>query len=184
MVLWRFTGDRHLVHEHRAPAWSCGVFLADGPLPRCQIHPPPSRRASCRTSVIGIGLTVSPAADAGPWAGITTEWVSGWDRGPPRARAQNYLCAAQAAAVLGLAITAGPNGWWIDPAIRLAIAGIAVWQGTSAPGVVTAAAASGPGGSGSTGNCWPPPPPTTRCAGSPPAPASAPPAPINSPAPR
>jgi divalent metal cation (Fe/Co/Zn/Cd) transporter len=44
---------------------------------------------------------------------------------------QNYLCAAQAAGVLsGLAITAlWSGGWWVDPAIGLAIAGIAVWQG-------------------------------------------------------
>jgi divalent metal cation (Fe/Co/Zn/Cd) transporter len=45
--------------------------------------------------------------------------------------AQNYLCAAQAGGVLtGLAVTAlWAGGWWIDPAIGLAIAAIAVWQG-------------------------------------------------------
>ncbi|ARR78434.1 putative conserved integral membrane protein [Mycobacterium intracellulare subsp. yongonense] len=44
---------------------------------------------------------------------------------------QNYLCAAQAAAVLlGLAVTlAWRNGWWLDPAIGLGIAAVAVWQG-------------------------------------------------------
>jgi divalent metal cation (Fe/Co/Zn/Cd) transporter len=31
----------------------------------------------------------------------------------------------------GLAITAlWPGGWWFDPAIGLAIAAVAVWQGT------------------------------------------------------
>ncbi len=45
---------------------------------------------------------------------------------------QNYLCAAQAAGVLGgLAITAlWSDGWWFDPAIGLAVAAVAVWQGT------------------------------------------------------
>ena len=44
---------------------------------------------------------------------------------------QNYLCAAQAAAVLaGLAITAAwSGGWWADPVIGLAIAAIAVREG-------------------------------------------------------
>lgn len=44
---------------------------------------------------------------------------------------QNYLCAAQGAAVLaGLAITSTwPGGWWIDPVIGLSIAAVAVWQG-------------------------------------------------------
>ena len=45
---------------------------------------------------------------------------------------QNYLCAAQAAAVLvGLAVTAAwPGGWWLDPVIGLGIAAVAVREGT------------------------------------------------------
>lgn len=44
---------------------------------------------------------------------------------------QNYLCAAQAAAVLlGLVVTASwPRGWWIDPVIGLGVAAVAVWEG-------------------------------------------------------
>ena len=44
---------------------------------------------------------------------------------------QNYLCAAQAAAVLaGLAITAASSaGWWIDPVIGLGIAAVSVREG-------------------------------------------------------
>jgi len=47
---------------------------------------------------------------------------------------QNYLCAAQAAAVLtGLIITTvSPSGWWIDPAIALAIADWAIYEGNTA----------------------------------------------------
>ena len=47
---------------------------------------------------------------------------------------QNYLCSAQAAAVLlVLAITAiWPGGWWLDPAIGLGIAAVAVREGASA----------------------------------------------------
>jgi divalent metal cation (Fe/Co/Zn/Cd) transporter len=44
---------------------------------------------------------------------------------------QNYLCGAQAAAVLvGLAVTARwPGFWWFDPVIGLGIAAAAIWQG-------------------------------------------------------
>ena len=44
---------------------------------------------------------------------------------------QNYLCAAQAAAVLaGLALTAAwPGGWWLDPVTGLGIAAFAVREG-------------------------------------------------------
>jgi divalent metal cation (Fe/Co/Zn/Cd) transporter len=44
---------------------------------------------------------------------------------------QNYLCAAQAAAVLtGLALAAAwPGGWWLDPVIGLGIAAISVREG-------------------------------------------------------
>ncbi len=44
---------------------------------------------------------------------------------------QNYLCGAQAAAVLvGLAVLAfWPGCWWFDPAIGLGIAAVAIWQG-------------------------------------------------------
>jgi divalent metal cation (Fe/Co/Zn/Cd) transporter len=44
---------------------------------------------------------------------------------------QNYLCAAQAAAVLaGLAVIAAwPGTWWMDPVIGLGIAAAAAWEG-------------------------------------------------------
>jgi hypothetical protein len=47
---------------------------------------------------------------------------------------QNYLCAAQAAAVLaGLAVTAGrPAAWWAGPVIGLGIAAVAVREGSRA----------------------------------------------------
>jgi hypothetical protein len=47
---------------------------------------------------------------------------------------QNYLCAAQAAAVLiTLAVLAvWPGGWWLDPAVGLAISAVALWEGIEA----------------------------------------------------
>jgi divalent metal cation (Fe/Co/Zn/Cd) transporter len=45
---------------------------------------------------------------------------------------QNYLCAAQAAAVLlALAVTAAwPSAWWLDPVIGLCIAAVAIREGS------------------------------------------------------
>lgn len=47
---------------------------------------------------------------------------------------QNYLCAAQAGAVLlSLAVTASwAGGWWLDPVIGLVIAAWSVWEGIRA----------------------------------------------------
>lgn len=46
---------------------------------------------------------------------------------------QNILCAWMAAAVLaGLAANTGLGWWWLDPAIGLAIAASAVWEGAEA----------------------------------------------------
>jgi divalent metal cation (Fe/Co/Zn/Cd) transporter len=47
---------------------------------------------------------------------------------------QNYLCAAQAAAVLvALVVVAWwPAGWWLDPAVGLVIACVAVREGLKA----------------------------------------------------
>ena len=55
---------------------------------------------------------------------------------------QNYLCAAQSAAVLvTLAVVAvWPGGWWLDPPVGLVIAGVATWEGLK-PGAARNAAA-------------------------------------------
>ncbi|MGH3628773.1 MAG: cobalt transporter, partial [Sciscionella sp.] len=47
---------------------------------------------------------------------------------------QNFLCGAQAAAVLVvLAITSiWPGGWWLDPALGLGIAAVATREGLRA----------------------------------------------------
>ncbi len=47
--------------------------------------------------------------------------------------AENILCAATAAAVLaGMAANAGPGWWWLDPAIALGIAVLAIREGREA----------------------------------------------------
>ena len=137
MVLWRFTGDRTLSEtaERRAQRGVAVSFWLTAPYIAVESirHLIGEHRAE--TSVIGIGLTA---------IALVLMPILGWANHKLGARlgsgategegTQNYLCAAQAAGVLlGLAITAGwPSGWWIDPAIGLAIAGVAVWQGIRA----------------------------------------------------
>ncbi|OSC43087.1 cation transporter [Mycobacterium decipiens] len=134
MVLWRFTGDRlwSATAERRAQRGVAVSFWLAAPYIAAESIRHLGGEHRAETSVIGIGLTA---------IALLLMPILGWANHTLGARleseatagegTQNYLCAAQAAAVLlGLAITAAwPGGWWIDPAIGLAIAGIAVWQG-------------------------------------------------------
>jgi divalent metal cation (Fe/Co/Zn/Cd) transporter len=96
----------HLLAEHVSHATLVGVVLTAAALVQMPILGRAQRKLGAR---LGSGATVGKGT-------------------------QNYLCAAQAAAVLlGLAVTLRwPGGWWLDPVIGLAIAAAAVWQGLRA----------------------------------------------------
>jgi divalent metal cation (Fe/Co/Zn/Cd) transporter len=137
IVIWRFTGARALSEaaERRAQRAVAVSFWLLAPWIAAQ---------SARDLVTGHHAGTTPA-------GITLTAIALLAM-PPLGRAkhklaarlgsaatagegtQNYLCAAQAAAVLaGLAITAAwPGGWWADPVTGLAIATTAAWEGTRA----------------------------------------------------
>ena len=134
MVVWRFSGARTASHtaERRAQRGVAVSFLLTAPYIAGESIRHLTDQRHAETSTIGIGLTA---------IGLLLMPVLGWanhrlgerlNSGATEGEGtQNYLCAAQAAAVLiGLALTpVWPGGWWFDPAIGLAIAGIAVWQG-------------------------------------------------------
>jgi divalent metal cation (Fe/Co/Zn/Cd) transporter len=137
MVVWRFSGARTLSEtaERRAQRGVAVSFWLTAPCIAAESIHHLADGQHAETSVIGIGLT-SLALVLMPILGrvkhkLGARLGSGATEGEGT---QNYLCAAQAAGVLvGLAITAGWSGtWWVDPAIGLAIAGIAVWQGIRA----------------------------------------------------
>jgi divalent metal cation (Fe/Co/Zn/Cd) transporter len=134
IVIWRFTGSRTLssTAERRAQRGVAVSFWLLAPYIAAEsIH---HLLAGQRTepTVIGIVLTaiallVMPILGrAKHKLGIQLGSSATAGEGT-----QNYLCAAQAAAVLtGLAITASsPAAWWIDPVIGLGIAAAAVWEG-------------------------------------------------------
>jgi divalent metal cation (Fe/Co/Zn/Cd) transporter len=86
-------------------------------------------------TLIGIALTAVALAEM-PLLGYSkhklgTRLGSGATAGEGT---QNYLCGAQAAAVLFvLAVTTvWPGGWWLDPVIGLGIAAVAVREGIEA----------------------------------------------------
>nr|WP_244975555.1 cation transporter [Mycobacterium kubicae] len=137
MVVWRFSGARTLSHtaERRAQRGVAVSFWLTAPYIAAESIRYLAGEHHAETSVIGIALTAGA---------LVLMPVLGWVKHRLAVRlgsaatkgegTQNYLCAAQAAAVLvGLAVTAWwAGGWWVDPAIGLAIAAIAVWQGVRA----------------------------------------------------
>lgn len=137
MVLWRFTGSRTLSHtaERRAQIGVAVSFWLLAPYIAAESLRHLFAEREAETSVVGIVLTTVALIQM-PTIGRLQRKLG--DRLRSAATkgegAQNYLCGAQAAAVLiGLAVTANwSGGWWLDPAIGLGIAGVAVWQGVRA----------------------------------------------------
>ena len=137
MVVWRFSGARTLSEtaEQRAQRGVAVSFWLTAPYIAAESLRDLTDEHHAQTSVIGIGLTA---------IALLLMPILGWTNHKLGARlgsgategegTQNYLCAAQAAGVLtGLGITASwSGGWWVDPAIGLAIAAVAVWQGIRA----------------------------------------------------
>lgn len=134
MVVWRFSGSRTLSEtaERRAQLGVALSFWLTAPYIAAESVRDLMGAHHADTSAIGIGLTAI-ALVLMPTLGrakhlLAVRLCSGATAGEGT---QNYLCGAQAAAVLiGLAVTASwPDGWWFDPAVGLVIAALAVWQG-------------------------------------------------------
>jgi divalent metal cation (Fe/Co/Zn/Cd) transporter len=133
IVIWRFTGTRRLsAHaEERAQRlvaisfFLLAPYIAQDALRALVNTDRPS------TSWIGIGLSISsillmPALGRAKQS-IGSRLGSGATTGEG---AQNMLCAYLAAGVLaGLALNAAFGLWWADPAVALAIAGLALKEG-------------------------------------------------------
>jgi divalent metal cation (Fe/Co/Zn/Cd) transporter len=134
IVIWRFTGTRTLSEtaEQRAQRavavsfWLLAPYIAAESLHNLAVG------QHARTTVTGIALT-AVALLVMPLLGRAKHKLAARLGSAATAGegTQNYLCAAQAAAVLaGLAVTAAwPGGWWADPVIGLGIAAAAVWEG-------------------------------------------------------
>jgi divalent metal cation (Fe/Co/Zn/Cd) transporter len=134
IVIWRFTGSRTVseVAEHRARRgvavsfWLLAPYIAAGSVRDLATghHAGITVAGMVLTGVAVLAMPLLGRAKRRLGARLGSAATAGEG-------AQNYLCAAQAAAVLaGLALTAAwPGGWWLDPVIGLGIAAIAVREG-------------------------------------------------------
>jgi divalent metal cation (Fe/Co/Zn/Cd) transporter len=137
IVVWRFTGARTLSDsaERRAQRGVAVSFWLLAPYVAAESVRNLLTANRPEATLVGIALTA---------AALILMPLLGWAKRKLAVRldskatagegTQNYLCAAQAAAVL-LTLTViaiWPGGWWLDPAVGLAIAGVAVWQGVQA----------------------------------------------------
>jgi divalent metal cation (Fe/Co/Zn/Cd) transporter len=134
MVAWRFSGARTLSEtaERRAQIGVAWSFWLTAPYIAAEsIHHLVDQRHA-ETSVIGIALTAGSLVLM-PILGRAKHRLA--ERLGSAATAgegtQNYLCGAQAAAVLiGLGVAAlWPSCWWFDPVVAMGIAAASVWQG-------------------------------------------------------
>ena len=134
IVVWRFTGSRALSEtaERRAQRGIAVSFWLIAPYIFAESLRDLFGEHRAETTAFGIVLTAL-AVVLMPLLGYAKRRLGATLRSAATAGegTQNYLCAAQAAAVLvGLIVTAAwPGGWWLDPVIGLGVAAVAVWEG-------------------------------------------------------
>jgi divalent metal cation (Fe/Co/Zn/Cd) transporter len=134
IVIWRFTGTRAMsgTAERRAQRAVAVSFWLLAPYIAAESVRDLVTGHHSRSTVTGIALTAGAVAVM-PLLGRAKHKLAARLSSAATAGegTQNYLCAAQAVAVLAvLAITpAWPGGWRIDPVIGLGIAAIAVREG-------------------------------------------------------
>jgi divalent metal cation (Fe/Co/Zn/Cd) transporter len=133
IVIWRFTGNRRLSPsaEERAQRLVATSFFLLAPYIAQDSLRTLINRHHPSTSWTGIALAISsilvmPALGRAKQT-LGSRLGSGATAGEG---AQNMLCAYLAAGVLaGLALNAAFGLWWADPAVALAIAGLALKEG-------------------------------------------------------
>jgi divalent metal cation (Fe/Co/Zn/Cd) transporter len=136
IIVWRFTGTRTLSEtaEDRAQKAVAVTFFLLAPYIAYDAITALAAGDHARTSWLGIGLSIASLAVM-PALGIAKRRLgarleSGATAGEGT---QNLLCAYLAAAVLaGLLANTFLGWWWLDPAVALGIAALAVREGIEA----------------------------------------------------
>jgi divalent metal cation (Fe/Co/Zn/Cd) transporter len=136
IIVWRFTGARTLsqTSEGRAQKLVAASFFLLAPYVAVAATHTLLVEHHAQTSWLGIGLSVGTLSIC-PWLGraklrLGQRLGSAATAGEGR---QNLLCAYLAAGVLaGLLANTLFGAWWLDPAVALAIAGLAVREGRRA----------------------------------------------------
>lgn len=137
IVVWRFTGSRTLSEtaERRAQRgvavsfWLIAPYIAAESVRNIVTGHRPE------TTISGIAITALALLEM-PLLGYAKHKLGARleSKATVGEGTQNYLCGAQAAAVLiTLAIVAvWPGGWWLDPVVGLGISAVALWEGIEA----------------------------------------------------
>jgi divalent metal cation (Fe/Co/Zn/Cd) transporter len=136
IIVWRFTGHRIFsdAAEHRAQKLVAIQFFALAPYVAFESVKALIAGQHPDTSWLGIGLSASSLVVM-PYLGIAKQRLadqlgSAATKGEGR---QNMLCAYLAGALLlGLLGNALVGAWWLDPAVGLLIAAVAVKEGREA----------------------------------------------------
>jgi divalent metal cation (Fe/Co/Zn/Cd) transporter len=134
MVAWRFSGSRTLSQtaERRAQRGVALSFWLTAPYIAAESFHHLLGQHHAETSVIGMALTAASLVLMPILGRVNHSLAERLDSAATAGEGtQNYLCGAQAAAVLvGLAVVAvWPSCWWFDPVIGLGVATAAIWQG-------------------------------------------------------
>lgn len=137
IVVWRFTGSRTLSEtaERRAQRGVAVSFWLIAPYIAVQSVADLLTGHHADGTVIGVVLTAVALLEMPLLGRAKHKLGERLDSGATRGEGtQNYLCGAQAAAVLlVLAVTAvWPGGWWLDSVIGLGITAVAVHEGSEA----------------------------------------------------
>ena len=136
VIIWRFTGSRLLSAgaERRAQRLVALQFFILAPYVGFEAIHALIDGARPEVSWVGIGLAATSAVGM-PLLGQAKRRV-GEQLGSPATRGegmQNVLCGVLALALLiGLVGNAAAGLWWLDPAVALVIAGVAVSEGRRA----------------------------------------------------
>jgi divalent metal cation (Fe/Co/Zn/Cd) transporter len=136
VIIWRFTGSRMLSEaaERRAQRLVALQFFVLAPYVGFESVRALAGAEHPDVSVLGMGLAVFSLVTM-PLLGIAKQRIadaigSAATKGEGR---QNMLCAYLAGALLiGLAGNAIAGAWWLDPAVGLLIAAVAVKEGLEA----------------------------------------------------
>ena len=136
IIIWRFTGSRVLSQaaEHRAQKLVAIQFFILAPYVAFESVRALAGGEHAEVSVLGMALAVFSLVTM-PLLGIAKQRIaeqigSAATKGEGR---QNMLCAYLAGALLiGLAGNAIAGAWWLDPAVGLLIAAVAVKEGLEA----------------------------------------------------
>jgi len=133
VIVWRFTGSRTLSHEaeDRAQKLVAVQFFILAPYVALESVRALIESSRAEESLVGIALAASSLIVM-PWLGRAKQRIGGRIGSSATASEgkQNLLCAYLAAALLvGLLANALFGAWWLDPAVGLLIAGLALYEG-------------------------------------------------------